>query len=90
MKLQWPSVALEIVDIVFQDIMGNTIPFGGKVVVLGGDFRQVLPVVRRGNRNSIIASSIKKCKLWPLFNTFHLNKNMRARCQLFSVAFKHW
>ena len=23
-------------------------PFGGKVVVLGGDFRQILPVVRKG------------------------------------------
>jgi hypothetical protein len=30
------------------DIMGwKDLPFGGKTVVFGGDFRQVLPVVRK-------------------------------------------
>jgi len=28
-------------------------PFSGKVVVLGGDFRQILPVVRKGSRYDI-------------------------------------
>ena len=42
--------AIEAVDRTLQDIMGNKEPFGGKVVVLGGDFRQVLPVVPRATR----------------------------------------
>jgi hypothetical protein len=25
------------------------LPFGGKVVVFGGDFRQILPVIPKGN-----------------------------------------
>ncbi|CAF5153944.1 unnamed protein product, partial [Rotaria sp. Silwood1] len=30
-----PGTALEIVDLIFQDLMGVQMPFGGKVVVLG-------------------------------------------------------
>jgi ATP-dependent DNA helicase PIF1 len=29
----------------------NVLPFGGKVVVLGGDFRQILPVIPKGSRD---------------------------------------
>jgi len=35
---------IEAVDRMFQDIMNCPLPFGGKVIVLGGDFRQVLPI----------------------------------------------
>lgn len=37
--------AVEAVDRTMQDITGVSFPFGGKIMVLGGDFRQVLPVV---------------------------------------------
>ncbi|KAH0636281.1 hypothetical protein KY285_036028 [Solanum tuberosum] len=36
---------IETVDRSFRDIMDKDAPFGGKVMVFGGDFRQVLPVV---------------------------------------------
>ncbi|KAL6865420.1 hypothetical protein ACP4OV_016571 [Aristida adscensionis] len=39
--------AVEALDRSMQNIMNCASPFGGKVVVLGGDFRQVLPVIRR-------------------------------------------
>jgi hypothetical protein len=42
--------AVEMLDRSLRDIMGCPLPFGGKVVVFGGDFRQVLPVVTRGTR----------------------------------------
>ena len=44
----------EVVDHTLRDILqikdpqNAEKPFGGKVVVLGGDFRQILPVVRKG------------------------------------------
>ncbi|CAF0980251.1 unnamed protein product [Rotaria sordida] len=73
-----PGTALEIVDLIFQALIGVKIPFGGKVVVLGSDFRQVLPFIRKGSRCAIIDSTIKKSSVWPLFQTFKLKRNMRA------------
>jgi ATP-dependent DNA helicase PIF1 len=32
--------------------------FGGKIVVLGGDFRQILPVVLKGGREDIVNASL--------------------------------
>nr|GEX62219.1 ATP-dependent DNA helicase PIF1-like [Tanacetum cinerariifolium] len=40
--------AVEAVDRTMQDITGVKLSFGGKIMVLGGGFRQILPVVRRG------------------------------------------
>jgi ATP-dependent DNA helicase PIF1 len=37
--------------------------FGGKVIVFGGDFRQILPVVPRGSRSDIVHASIKSSKI---------------------------
>jgi ATP-dependent DNA helicase PIF1 len=42
---------------------GNTI-FGGKVIVFGGNFRQILPVVPRGSRSDIVHSTINASKIW--------------------------
>uniref|UniRef100_UPI00358EF83A uncharacterized protein n=1 Tax=Myxine glutinosa TaxID=7769 RepID=UPI00358EF83A len=39
-----PAYALVAVDRCLWDVTSNNIPFGGKVLLLGGDFRQVLPV----------------------------------------------
>jgi len=40
--------ALHIMDRTLRDIMNNDLPFGGKIVMLGGDFRQPLPIKIRG------------------------------------------
>jgi len=78
-----PADALDCIDKALRNIQGKNFketPFGGKVVVLGGDFRQVLPVIRRGSKGDHINASIKKSPLWPLFdaNTIHLTENMRT------------
>lgn len=46
-------VALTVVNKLLQDIMQSQEQFGGKCILFGGDFRQILPVVRRGNRVTI-------------------------------------
>ena len=51
--------AIEALDRSLQDIMGCVMPFGGKVVVFGGDFRQFLPVVPRGTRAQITDATLE-------------------------------
>ncbi|GKB81529.1 DNA helicase [Tanacetum coccineum] len=53
--------------------------FGGKTVMLGGDFRQTLPVKKGVTRNEIIQSSIAKSYLWPHFKIEYLTENMRLK-----------
>ncbi|KAG2190502.1 hypothetical protein INT47_003941 [Mucor saturninus] len=54
---------LETVDRSFRDIMRHQderlgrVPFGRKLIVFGGDFRQVLPVVPKGTKDDIIQAS---------------------------------
>ena len=52
---------------------------GGKVVVLAGDFRQVLPVVPRGSRPAVVAATLPHSRLWPLITQLHLTTNMRVQ-----------
>ncbi|XP_015167741.1 ATP-dependent DNA helicase RRM3-like [Solanum tuberosum] len=70
---------IETVDRSFRDIMDSDIPFGGKVMVFGGDFRQVLPVVPKSTRAETINASLVKSYLWPLMEKIQLSTNMRAR-----------
>ncbi|GJZ60891.1 DNA helicase [Tanacetum coccineum] len=68
----------ETLDRTLRDIldMPNTL-FGGKTVMLGGDFRQTLPVKKQASRNELIGSSIAKSYLWQHFKLHRLTKNMR-------------
>lgn len=74
-----PKKALEIVDRTLKDVCNNNLPFGGKLLIMGGDFRQILPVIKHGYRNSIVEETIKFSILWPLFNVLKLTKNMRSK-----------
>lgn len=48
-------------------------------MLLGGDFRQVLPVTPRVPPAVVIETSLKKSPLWSLFQQHHLIQNMRTR-----------
>ncbi|XP_051163765.1 ATP-dependent DNA helicase pif1-like [Leptopilina boulardi] len=49
-----PRFALEVMDRTLRDIMKNDIAFGGKIVVLGGNFRQLLPIKENETKTEII------------------------------------
>ena len=70
---------LEALDLALQDFMGNKLPFGGKVIVLGGDFRQTLPIVKRGSRAQTLDVALTRSPVWSKFKTFRLTENMRVR-----------
>ena len=72
--------AVEVLDNSMRDIMGRQdLPFGGKTVVFGGDFRQVLPVVRKGSRAQIVGASLRRSYLWEHMRHLKLVHNMRAQ-----------
>ncbi|XP_015967196.1 uncharacterized protein LOC107490906 [Arachis duranensis] len=52
-------------------------PFGGKVVVLGGDFRQILLMISKESRHDILSSSINSSHLWLFCKVLKLHTNMR-------------
>ena len=55
----------------------SSLPFGGKSVILLGDFRQTCPIVRGGSRSETIESSIKQSFLWPYFSIHTLSTPIR-------------
>ncbi|CAO3645166.1 unnamed protein product [Mucor hiemalis] len=75
----------EAVDRTFRDIMRHEnadfadIPFGGRLIVFGGDFRQILPVVRKGSRSDIIGQCINSSFLWSNVKVLKLRINMRVK-----------
>ncbi|XP_029670107.1 ATP-dependent DNA helicase PIF1-like [Formica exsecta] len=73
-----PRYALEIMDRTLRDIMNNNLPFDGKIIVLGGDFRQLLPIKIHGTRCEIVNLSIKFSPNWKHFISFSLTENMRV------------
>ncbi len=76
--------AFEVVDQTMRDLMqlddaqATEKIFGGKTVVLGGDFRQILPLVRKGRRKDIVSASLPRSHLWQHVMIFHLHINMRV------------
>jgi len=69
---------IESVDRLFRDLTGSDLPFGGKIFVLGGDFRQVLPVIVKGSRTDISNAALVNSYLWPFFTKYKLYHNIRA------------
>ncbi|XP_076881484.1 uncharacterized protein LOC143529608 [Bidens hawaiensis] len=75
--------AFEALDRTLRDMLGQNgnmnceRPFGEKVVVFGGDFRQTLPIVQGGTRHDIVNASLCSSYLWGICKLIKLTKNMR-------------
>ena len=67
-----PLAAFEAVNRFLQQLMGSDQPFGGKVMLIGDDFQQILPVLRR-----IDSSTIRQYCLHaaPFFSSEHISKH---------------
>ena len=70
---------LEALDRSLRDLMGNSQPFGGKIILLAGDFRQCLPVVPGSSRAGTVSHCINNSQLWQHFRVLRLTENMRVR-----------
>ncbi|XP_073305876.1 ATP-dependent DNA helicase RRM3-like [Primulina huaijiensis] len=69
---------IEKFDEMLRDIMDSASIFGGKIIVFGGDFRQTLPIIPKGNKADVIDASIVMSPLWNQFDKLNLKQNMRA------------
>ncbi|XP_050121397.1 uncharacterized protein LOC126599088 [Malus sylvestris] len=70
--------AFETLDQTFKDIIGVDLPFGGKVMIFGRDFRQVLPVVPKGTRSELMQASMINASFWGHVKIIRLKHNMRS------------
>ncbi|XP_019165748.1 PREDICTED: ATP-dependent DNA helicase PIF1-like [Ipomoea nil] len=61
----------------FHDPLSAEKTFGGKTVVFGGDFRQILPVIPKGTRQDIVSATINSSYLWDTCKVLRLTKNLR-------------
>jgi len=79
------TLCFEALDRTLRDIMRaeseeNALkPFCGKVIVLGGDFRQILPVVKNGSRYDIVKATVNYSNLWKHCKVLKLIENMRLK-----------
>ena len=71
------KIVLECTDQLFRSLMGNKQPFGGKVFIGIGDFRQVAPVVKANGPSSIFEASVKLSNLWSCFQLLSLFQPIR-------------
>ena len=88
MKHQWATMghkdSYRVQDLFLQDVVATVdrslpgVPFGGKVVVMAGDWRQVLPVVWHGTHSQIVRATLKSANLWVSFKVFELRTNLRV------------
>ena len=70
--------AFEALDRTLRDVMQQDKVFGGKVFLLGGDFRQVLPVVPKGTRADIVNQTLCHSHIWSHTTVLRLTENMRV------------
>ncbi|EFP03982.1 hypothetical protein CRE_30538 [Caenorhabditis remanei] len=66
------------VDNLFKDLKNNDLPFGGILIIFGGDWRQILPIVEGAKNEGVIPYTLKNTEMWRLMKKFELTKNQRA------------
>ncbi|XP_027150281.1 uncharacterized protein LOC113750513 [Coffea eugenioides] len=70
--------SIETFEELLKDVMETDDPFGGKVVIFGGDFRQTLPVILGVTKDQLIQASLLHSSLWFRMHKIKLTQNMRA------------
>ena len=79
-KHMFMAVELTVRDLLStNDPSKDKIPFGGIKILFGGDFRQILPIVKKGNRSAIVNASIKFAPFWSKVKQHQLVENMRIK-----------
>ncbi|OMO93711.1 DNA helicase PIF1, ATP-dependent [Corchorus olitorius] len=76
---------IEAMDKTLKDIItngernGTKLPFGGKTILFGGDFRQILPVIPSGSKSQILNAALYNSPIWTNCKLLTLTENMRLK-----------
>ena len=70
---------LDCLNRFLKTLMHSNEYMGGKLIVLMGDFRQILPVVTGINRGYIVKNTVKYSELQNVFQNFKLIENMKIK-----------
>ena len=76
----------EYLDKVLRNITRVDALFGGKVVILGGDFRQIPTVIQKGSRALVCEASLKRAYFWPVMKQVELNRRSTCGCRAWQVS----
>ncbi|KAI7943612.1 hypothetical protein MJO28_011140 [Puccinia striiformis f. sp. tritici] len=74
--------SIEAVDRTLMRLCNSSEPFGGKVVIFSGDFRQILPVVKYNEYPPAEKATIRSSPLWQAITCHKLTENMRLAAAL--------
>jgi hypothetical protein len=72
-----PMNCINAVDRTLRRVAQCNKPFGGKVVIFSGDFRQTLPVVKYNKFPPLYLATLRSSKFWKCVEEFQLTENMR-------------
>jgi len=73
--------SLMALDRTMQDLRNNHNRFGGAMILLTGDLRQILSVISRSTLAHELNACLKSSILWKYVKTLKLNMNMRVDLQ---------
>lgn len=74
-----PHWFLSSLDQLLRDVTGRKNDlFGGKLIVVGGDFHQLLPVMKGAPRTDVVNACVSNFRYWGNFSQFHLNTIVRC------------
>lgn len=70
----------EVVHCLLVDLQSTTddLLFGRVPVILGGDFAQILLVVKHGSQADIVRACLQESFIWPQLSRLYLRINMQV------------
>jgi ATP-dependent DNA helicase PIF1 len=77
-----PMCSIDMIDCLDRELRdickSPNLLFGGKTVILGGDFRQTLPIAKHSTPAMLTSKCLKKWSKWRFVKKRKLTKNMRT------------